>query len=153
LSKEEKNITIGVGDSTYKARLIEGVFPSVSKIIDTPCENAIEINKKAFLEALNRAELIVATEAKPTIKMAIENGVLKLTTRGAVAGSGYEEVEVQQKNQTNISVVFNVRYLQSLVKNINTTKMVMQFNTETMPFLLKEENNNNNIFVVLPIKS
>ena len=50
------------------------------------------------------------------------------------------------------SIVLNYRYLLDGLQNINSDTAILEINDGNNPCLLKPENNNNYLYIIMPIK-
>lgn len=146
-----KNVIFKSDKATILIKTIEGEYPNLSKPLQTQNPNKITVDLSVLVNAIDKAIVLAATDKKPTIQFNIDGGLLKITTRSIEYGSTFEEIEIQNTNNTAQSFTFNAKYLLDLLKNIDTKNVVLEFSTSHMPVIIKEENNTDYISLILPI--
>ena len=66
-------------------------------------------------------------------------------------GENSSEIKGEIKGK-DLEIIFNHKYLLDGLNNINTEKIVIGFNGETSPGIIKPENKDDFIYIIMPIK-
>lgn len=125
LTSENKEITV---------RLLEGEFMKYDSIIPSEHTKVVEINKKAFIDALERAT-ILATDEKIPVKFTLENSKLKISCISKL-GNLNEHITVEDSNEELFEIAFNSKLLLDGLKNFNSENIKLQFSGSISPLLV-----------------
>ena len=161
--EEEKYVKIGVNknqalfeiDNTIiVSRIIEGEFLNYNSIIPDINETKIKLKTKSLLDSFERVSLFAKEnkekDKKSPVKMSIgidgvvlscysDNGDAKEMIKATVEG---KELEIG----------FNPRYVIEALRAIEDEEIIIGFNSNISPVIIKSINTNDFIYVVLPIK-
>lgn len=104
-------------------------FPDYEGIIPTNFSTYMEAKTSNLLDPLERLTLLSSVEP---IKFDIKEKVLvSLTVTGI--GEGSEELELEEKGGSDLEINFNSRYLLEALKNSQSEKIYMGFNSSLSP--------------------
>lgn len=133
----------------HSARLVNGDFPEYQSAINIKNEKSLEINTQEFICALDRVSTIVSSISN-SIKLSLCNNKLLISGVSKEFGSADEELDVIFNSQ--LDICFNSKYLIELLKQINTEKVKLLFDTSTSPTIIMPVGANNTVFVIMPIE-
>lgn len=133
----------------YSARLVNGNFPEYQSAINITNDKSLEVNTQEFTGALDRVSTIVSNVSN-SIKLSLRNNKLIISGISKELGSASEELDVNFNSQ--LDICFNSKYLMDLIKQINTEKVNILFNTSTSPTIIMPVATNNTVFVIMPIE-
>jgi DNA polymerase-3 subunit beta len=109
-------------------------------------------NLNQLLNAIEKATILLTTEKKPTIHLSIIQNTLKISARSTEYGSTFEEITIDNINnlpQTNFT--FNAKYLITLLKNIESESVIIEFSSSNKPVFIKQDNSQDYTSLILPI--
>ena len=89
----DTKIRFSCGEATLTSKLIDGTFPDYQRVIPTDNDKNMEVNSKAFAEAVDRVAAI-SSEKSRAVKLSISDGALVLSASSPESGSATEELEV-----------------------------------------------------------
>ena len=159
-SNPDKDINIHIYDNKiifeyeniiFQSRLINGSYPNTKNLIPEDKLFDITLNKSEFYNMIDRASILNSDSENNVITLEISNKVLKITSISYEIGKVEEKVNVNIDE--NIKISFSSRYMLDALKTITTDNVVLTFVGEIKPILLKEENNDNLIELILPIRT
>jgi DNA polymerase-3 subunit beta len=151
---KNKNLGLQFNSVTLLIRTTEGEYPDLTKPLQTTLPNKITTNTHNLLNAVEKATLLTSSDKKPAVQMSIDKDVLKITARSIEYGSTFEEITITNPSTSAcVSFALNSRYLINLLKNIDSTNVVIEFSSNNKPIFIKEENNSNYTSLILPIIS
>ena len=78
---------------TIYSRLIEGEFPEYESVLPTEFTTTVTMNRKTFLEGIERAALVTTPEEE-TIYLQFNNRKLMMTCESQGMGIAKEEMEL-----------------------------------------------------------
>jgi DNA polymerase-3 subunit beta len=121
LYQSENYLFFKAGSVVFVGRLIEEAYPDFEKVI--PKENSIGLllDRKLFLEALQRAQITAAEESDAVI-LSAEDSQLKLSSQAAEKGEAHEVLELKKKAQP-VKISFRAEYLIDALKRLQSDEV------------------------------
>lgn len=135
----------------FQSRLINGTYPNTKNLIPTDSLFSLLVNKNEFYSMVDRASILNNDRDNNIITLEINNGLLKITSMSLEIGKVEETMSVNCDD--NIRISFSGRYMMDALKNLTSENVVLTFVGEIKPILLKEEDNENLIYLILPIRT
>ena len=100
---------------------------------------------------VDRASILNNDKDNNIITLEINNKLLKITSLSLEIGKVEEKMSVDCDQ--NIKISFSSKYMMDALKTIKSDNVIITFVGEIKPILLKEEENNNLICLILPIRT
>lgn len=147
----EDKILFIIEDIQMYSRVINGQFPDYNLLIPKEKNLDLKIKRKEFLDACERIN-IIAQRNSYMVKIEIVNQHLVISSITPDFGDGSEKLKIEYKGDDNINVVFNVRLMMDVLKSLETEDIVIEIINDEKPLVIKEENNQNYIYIMMPIK-
>ena len=153
-------ITINVNDSkiitkykttTIMSKLIDGIFPDLSRLIPNEFKNILKIDSKVLNKAINQVT-VVAEENKKIIKFTVSGNELKLESKRREMGDSLIKINEFEWKGDDFTIVMNAQFLQEALNKFNN-KIVIAFNGQYDPFVIKGESNPKLTQLILPHRS
>lgn len=136
-------------DSTVVvSRLIEGEYFKINQMLSSDYETKISINKKEFLNCIDRATLLVKEGDKKPIIINITDGDLELKI-SSVLGSMNENIDIT-KDGKDIMIGFNPRFLIDALKVIDDEEINIYLVNPKAPCFIKDAEEKY-IYLILPV--
>ena len=130
------------------SRLIEGEYFQIDQMISKDYETSIRVNKKDFLDSIDRSVLLVRESDKKPIVLNIKDNDMEVSLN-SVIGSMREDFSVEQHGK-DIVIAFNPRFLLDALRVIDDeTVSVYMVNSKAPCFIRDEEENY--IYLILPV--
>ncbi|EKD46352.1 MAG: DNA polymerase sliding clamp subunit, partial [uncultured bacterium] len=85
------------------------------------------------------------------LKIDADGKVMKLTSQSAQVGSNETDVKVDSQGETS-EAVFNYRYVMDGLNNLGSQEAILELNRDTGPGVLRPQNSNDYIYLIMPIK-
>ena len=85
-------------DTKVVSRLIEGEYFKIDQMLSSDYETKVKINKKEFLDCIDRATLLVKEGDKKPIIISISDGQMELFIDSQI-GSMHEEIDIQKEGK------------------------------------------------------
>lgn len=160
---EDKKVRIGINknqalfeieNSILVSRIIEGDFLNYNTIIPENCSTKVKVRTKNLLDSFERVALFARENKEKDKKSPVK---LKVNIDGITlscvsdAGDAKEGITAFVEG-SDIEVGFNPRYVIEALKVVDDSEIVIEFNSDVSPVLIKPVNGNEFIYVVLPIK-
>lgn len=142
----EMNNTIAV------TRILEGEFLNYNNAIPQEKETQIFIDKQNFLKALERVSLLIREDDKKhPVKVSIKDNNLIITCNSKT-GDAKEEIFIEKVGK-DLEISFNPSYLMDSLKAIDDEQICANFGTNVSPCVIKSNEGQNYIHMVLPVRA
>lgn len=130
------------------SRLIEGNYFSIDQMLSSDYETKVKINKREFLNCIDRATLLVREGDKKPIILDIRDENLELMIQSAV-GSMDEEIAVE-KGGKDIMIAFNPKFFMDALRVIDDEEVTLYMVNPKAPCYIKDDEGTY-IYLILPV--
>jgi len=144
----DNNILFEFDRTKVVSRLVEGEFFRIDNMLNVDYQIKFTINKREFLDCLDRSSLLIKESDKKPIKLTIEDNMLYLKIDSLI-GSMNEEIEIH-KEGSNIIIGFNPKFLMDAIRAIDDDDITIYMNNTKSPCVIKDEEENY-IYLILPM--
>lgn len=136
-------------DGFFFSRTLEGTFPDYRAVIPQEFQNVLRIDRKLFLNALDRATVLISGKYKP-IKIDFSSNELFLSSPESEVGKA--EIKLRAEYQGSpLSVTFNADYLISALEHMKSEEVEMKCNDEKSPCLLTGYRDEGFLYLLMPM--
>jgi|TARA_B110000881_G_scaffold157252_1_gene140080 DNA polymerase-3 subunit beta len=149
ISNVKSKIKFEFNNSILISKLIDGKFPNYIQVIPKNNQKKLEIDLKLFLGSVDRVAS-VSQDKKDGVKFSLSKDNLNLTVNNTSSGDGNETLSVKFDHDLEIS--FNSRYLIDVASQLGGDKIEIFFNDTGSPALIKDPEDFDSIYVVMPMK-
>lgn len=147
-----QKIVFDLNDIIIQSRLINGNYPDVSHLIPSSFETNLSVNRKNFLESLDRANVLSINTSNFTVTLEKNSSFLTLSSKSQEVGSINEIIDYINFEGSELLISFNSRFVNEAIKSFNSDEITLYFNGSMNPIIIKTENSNT-VQLVLPIKT
>ena len=130
------------------SRLLEGKYFNINQMLSSDYETKISINKKEFLNCIDRATLLVKEGDKKPIIINITDGDLELKIT-SVVGTMNENIDIV-KDGKDIMIGFNPRFLIDALKVIDDEEINIYLVNPKAPCFIKDAEERY-VYLILPV--
>ena len=148
----DRKVLFIVDDYIILSRLIDGTFPDTSRLIADQYEYELSVSSEDILGAIDRATLLADAE-KSIVTLNMSADKVLLTSSSQEIGSVEEDLNKAFFKGDNLEISFSGRYLNDAIRSVNTKTVKLQFSGSMKPFIVKDMESDNNIQVVLPVRT
>ena len=131
-------------------RLIDASFPDYTQVIPKSSERRIVLERVPFLDSLKRIGLL-ASERTHGVRVELANGLMTLLSDNPEFGKAREEIEIDYDGG-DLTIAFNAKYLIDILSILNANKIEIALNEALSPGLFREHENDDYLFVVMPMR-
>ena len=142
------HIVFEFDDTVVVSRLIEGEYFKIDQMLSSDYETKVVINKREFLDCIDRATLMIKEGDKKPIIINITDGDMELKIQ-SVVGSMNENIDIE-KNGKNIMIGFNPKFLIDALKVIDEETIDIYLVNAKAPCFIRDEEDNY-IYLILPV--
>jgi len=147
----ERKIKFSFGETILISKLIDGKFPDYEKVIPKDTKNSFSIDRKIFLESINRIATISSEKSK-AIKLNLNRNKLTISANNLEeGGSGIEEIEISYSGPT-LDIGFNAGYLKEIIHQFNGKEVTILFSDSTAPTIIKDIAKTETLYVLMPMR-
>lgn len=140
-------------DIIMMTTLINGTYPDTTKLIPTEFMLDVSISLNDLYNALDRASLITNQDDKNTINLEVLDNMIKISSNIPEIGNVEENVSATANNDKKLKISFSSRYMMEAIKAFNSENIVLQFNGEVKPIIIKGDDNQDLTELILPIRT
>jgi DNA polymerase-3 subunit beta len=150
--KSTNHIMFDNGKVKMVSRLIAGEYMNYKSIIPQNSETTVSVSPRKLLQAIERASLIITSDDRkfPVRLMTSDDETLVITSNTDI-GSVKEEVNINHTGNA-IDVDFNPRYFIDALKVIDEEEIVISFNGNMGPCVIRPVEGDNFSYLVLPLR-
>ncbi len=143
-------LMVQVDNTKIITRLIDGDFINYKQIISSNFATTVTVNKAQFEDSLDRASILGRISNDNVIKLSIKDNMLTLYSSSEI-GNVTEKINIVQ-NGTDLTICFDSRFLKDCLRAIKDEFIKLCFTTSVNPCIIKANEGENYIFLILPLK-
>lgn len=144
----DNHILFEFGKTKVVSRLIEGEYFHIDQMLSSDYETKVKINKREFLNCIDRATLLVREGDKKPIIMNIQDGSVELKINSFV-GSMNEEIEIEKEGK-DILIGFNPKFFIDALRVIDEEEVTLYMVNPKAPCFIKDDEGTF-IYLILPV--
>ena len=144
------HIRVTQKDLVFTSKLIDGRFPDYNKVIPTTQSKRLTIQRPMFRETLNRAA-ILSNEKYRGVRFGLSSDLMTITAHNPEQEEAQEEIPIDY-NGENMEIGFNVNYISEAIGALASDKIEFCLNDPNSSCLLRSPENNNLLYVVMPMR-
>lgn len=130
------------------SRLIEGDYFKINQMLSNDYETKVSINKKEFLDSIDRANLLIREGDKKPIIINIQYGLLQVNVNSAI-GALNEDIDIDKEGK-DIMIGFNPKFLMDALRVIDDENVTMYLVNHKSPCFIRDKEENY-IYLILPV--
>ena len=148
ISFTDKHIVFEFDDTTVVSRLIEGEYFNIQQMLSSDYETKVTVNRKEFLNCIDRATLLVKEGDKKPIIINITDDSMELKI-SSVIGSMNEDIDIN-KSGKDLMIGFNPKFLIDALKIIDDEEVDLYMVNPKAPCFIKNLEESY-IYLILPV--
>lgn len=150
ISLSENKIQFVVASSVLVSRLIEGKFPDYEKVIPLNNDKALEVNVKAFADAIDRISIMSTDKLRP-VKIRVTGTTMAISATSTDTGNAVEELEVKYAGDT-VDFGFNARFILDVTQQISSEFLQLLIGDDTQAIIAKDSADPSVVYVLMPMR-
>lgn len=147
LISEENMIEMKSEKMDIISRVIEGKFPNYKQLIPEEIEDQIIFNKEELSNSIKRINAL-----SETMKIGFEENNMIMEPINKEHGEGREELDIDNRDKKSVTIGFKNSFLEDGVSVIEGEKGSFMIQEENKPVLMRQEKEDNFIYVIMPVK-
>jgi len=146
----KNHVRLQKGSTALTSKLIDGRFPDYQAVIPVGTDRKIEVDRKDFTVALQRAA-ILSNEKYKGVRLELGGNVMKILAHNPQHEEAVEELEAKL-NFDQLAIGFNVLYLLDALNAIEGEIVAMQMRDANSSCLITAADGGDDRHVVMPLK-
>jgi len=139
------------GEVELSMRLVEGEFPDYTQVVPQQSTKKMSTAAEPLLSALRRVS-IVSSERTRGVKLCVEKGVLEVSSINPDLGEASDEIDVEFSDG-RFEIGFNAKYMLDVLAIFpQSGKVEVCFNDEVSPGVIRHEQDENYLCVIMPMR-
>ena len=149
VSASATKVRFDFGHTVVVSKVVDGTYPDYSRVIPTGWDTEVTVNANDVKQA---AALVseVSGDRIRAVKVTVGSDLVTLTVRSGI-DVGVEEVDAKVSGDA-VEASVNSKYLAEILKACNGDNAVMRFNGAGSPIVVKPEEDDNALFLVMPLR-
>ena len=143
-----KHIVFEFDNTVVVSRLIEGEYFRIEQMLSNDYETKFVVNKKEFLNCIDRATLLVKEGDKKPIIMNITDSNMELKIN-SIVGSMNEDIDIEKQGK-DIMIGFNPKFLIDALRVIDDENVTLYMMNPKAPCFIKNDEQSY-IYLILPV--
>lgn len=142
------HIVFEFDNTVVVSRLIEGEYFKIEQMLSSDYETKFSINKREFLDCIDRATLLVKEGDKKPIIINITDGNMELKI-SSIIGSMNENIDIIKEGK-DIMIGFNPKFLIDALKVIDDEEVNIYMVNPKAPCFIRDDENKY-VYLILPV--
>lgn len=144
----DNHILFEFDNTIVVSRLIEGEYFRINQMLSSDYETRVTINKKEFLDSIDRANLLIKESEKKPIIINITDESLEISVNSSV-GSLDEDIDINKEGK-DIRIGFNPKFLIDALRVIDDEEINIYLVNPKAPCFIRDKNESY-IYLILPV--
>ncbi len=144
----DNHILFEFDETIVLSRLIEGEYFKIDQMLSSDYETKVRINKKEFLNCIDRATLLVKEGDKKPVIINITDEAMELKMN-TIIGSMDEEIDIE-KDGKDLMIGFNPKFLIDALRVIDDEEVDLYMVNPKAPCFIRDAEENY-IYLILPV--
>lgn len=150
--EQKRNLFFVAGNVIFVAKLLQEEYPDFERVIPRDNKIALQLERLALLEALQRVEITAAEESGAVILEVDEQGeALSISSQSAEKGEAREVLKLLQRAEP-IKISFKAEYLIEALKKIDAGEVTLWLEDPESAGLLEPIPQDGFTYVCMPIR-
>ena len=148
ISFTNNHIVFEFDNTVVVSRLIEGEYFKIDQMLSSDYETKVKINKREFLNCIDRATLLIKEGDKKPIIINILDDVMELKIKSQI-GSLDEEIMIAKEGR-DLLIGFNPKFLIDALRVIDDEEVTLYLMNPKAPCFIKNDKEEY-IYLILPV--
>ena len=137
----------------FQSRLLNGSFPDTSRLIPEEFSLEIKADLDELYKVIDRAALLTSEKEKNVIKFETCGNEVVISSNTPEIGKVEEKLAITKNNDNEIKIAFSSKYMMEALRTINSKDIRILLNSDVKPIILKTDEDEDLIQLLLPIKT
>lgn len=152
INVDQNQILFNLSDTHLISRLVEGNYPDYEAIIPKSFETKCYLLRNNLEEAVKLSGCFSSRLNEVALKTNRSKSYLEVFSNNNEVGNHQTKINSEIKGE-DVNITFNWRYLLDGLKNINNEEIVLEFNGDQKPAVIKPVKSADFFYILMPIKN
>ncbi|WP_153369016.1 DNA polymerase III subunit beta [Candidatus Phytoplasma sacchari] len=140
----------------FKTSLLEGEYPKLSNIDEKKFIYFFKLNKEKLIKIFERVSLFLPKEGSiidnvVKFKTNIKENIIEISSNSQEIGNALEKIDILDNFLLeDVTVVFNIKYLEEIVKIFPSKEIIFSFQNPNQSFILYSHEEKTIFYLILP---
>ncbi|MGI6378128.1 MAG: DNA polymerase III subunit beta [Bacilli bacterium] len=148
----DKKVNFRFQNSLVSTRVINGAYPDTSKLIPLSFECHLDTIAQSFVARIERASLL-SVDRNNVVRLSMNHDGVSISAKAQEVGSAVETVNDYRYEGERLDVSFAAKFVIDAIKALGCEAITMYFNSDSKPFIIKNEKDSSCIQLVLPVRT
>jgi len=149
---DQNQILFDLDNTQLISRLVEGNYPDYEAIIPKSSETKCYLSKNDLEESIKLAGCFSSKLNDITMKTNSEKSQMEIFSNNSEYGNHHAKIDSEIKGK-DIAIVFNWHYFLDGLKNIDEDELILEFNGDQKPAVIKPAKNADFFYILMPIRN
>lgn len=150
LGLQEGNLFVRANDVCLTVKLVDAQFPPYDQVIPRESDKQVAVDRMLLLESLKRVAIMSAGH-NGGIRLELGSGSLRITSDNPDLGEAQEDLEVAYDGE-ELAIGFNARYFIDILNETQDDQVLLEFNGELDPGLVRPVEEQGYLGVIMPLR-
>jgi DNA polymerase-3 subunit beta len=149
---DQGQVVFELQNQRLTSRTLEGQYPAYRLLIPKQFQRELTLERRQFLSSLER--IAVLTDQKNNlVKLSINSDTQEITlsVESQDVGSAMESMPAQISGE-DMDIAFNIKYLMEGLKNMSSSEILMQMNTNLTPVIITPLGGLKMTYLAMPVQ-
>ena len=132
------------------SRLINGIYPDYLQIMPNDFLTKIKLKKDDFIQALKISNVFSNKFSQVDLNISTKDGLFEVVSKNNNIGESKVIIKSDISGD-NVSISFSVKYILECFQSIKGDNIFLGLNGKGKPLFIKDQNNNNFSYIVMPV--
>lgn len=132
--------------------LIGGEYINYRRLLPTSFKVRAVAEMEPLRQCIDRAALLARDGSGNLLRFHLHDGIMEIDATSQI-GDAHEELELVSLEGGEMSIAFNVRYMQDVVRTIDSSRAALNFNDSLSPCVITPEDDPDYVHLVLPVRT
>ena len=152
ISIDENQVLFDMGDINIISRLIEGNYPDYEAIIPKSSETMCYLSRNKLEEAVKSSSCFSSKLNEVALKTNSVKSCLEVSSTNNEIGDHKAQIDSEIRGN-DVDIIFNWRYLLDGLRNINSDEIILGFNGNQKPAIIRPVKNTDFFYILMPIRN
>jgi DNA polymerase-3 subunit beta len=148
----ERDVVFRTTRAEVTTRLIEGELPNLEQLIPSGYPNRLTVPREAFMEALDRVQIVGQNRDNAAVRLAMGTGGLELSMSAQDVGNAQETLDAKFEG-TELTVAFNPTFLRDGVDAIEASEVALETIDPLKPATLRAADGGDFLYLIMPVRT
>ena len=135
-------------DTSMVSRLIDGEYFKIDSMLSSDYETKVTVNKKEFLDCIERSTILIRESDKKPLIMNIEDSSMSLKMNSMI-GTMDAQILIHKEGR-DLMIGFNPKFLLDALRVIDDDEVCLYMTNPKAPCFIKDQEENY-IYLILPV--